>query len=228
MVLHRLAPALAALLMTAGGVCAQILVQPAPPPPLRNPDSRSTLQPVPSKEEQAAKAAAAAASAAAAAGGKCARFEAGRNAVYAAAIRTVLPELPQPGQAADVAAFQGDVEKIHAKYEAEARAGDVGALRKLMAVEMFAMQLQRKDAPEPTLAKACALAGAAEKQRVILDPLACAVLSLEGSRKDDPIRRDKAKAMMAAAKAMVPANANASNAAKLLHDEVEKGLDGCY
>ena len=228
MVLHRLAPALAALLMTADVVCAQILVQPPPPPPLRNPDSRSTLQPVPSKEEQAAKAAAAAASAAAAAGGKCARFEAGRNAVYAAAIRTVLPELPQPGQAADVAAFQGDVEKIHAKYEAEARAGDVGALRKLMAVEMFAMQLQRKDAPEPTLAKACALAGAPEKQRVILDPLACAVLSLEGNRKDDPTRRDKAKAMMAAAKAMVPANANASNAAKLLHDEVEKGLDGCY
>ncbi|MCA0425583.1 MAG: hypothetical protein LCH61_20125 [Proteobacteria bacterium] len=208
-----LLPAAAFVALVAGPALAQVIQQPAPPA-AKAPAARHA----PNKDE-AAKAAPVE---------KCARYDLARNAVYAAEVRTIIPEMPQPGQFKNGEEFQGSVEKVYAKYETEAKGGDIGAVRKLTAIEMFIMHMAKKDSPEPTMKKACTLATLPEAQRVILDPLACAVLSLEGTRRDDAANRERAKTMMATAMAMVPKDANATHAGKLLYDETAKGLEGCF
>ena len=163
-----------------------------------------------------------------AAAAKCGRFEAGRNAVYAAMIKTGLAELPDKSTAGDMAAFQGELEQTYQKYEILAKAGDVQALRKLLAIEMFVAQIRRKDASDMSVRKACALGKLPVKQQMITDSLSCAVLSLEGERREDGANRERAKTMLATAKSALPETANAATPGKILHDDVVRGLDGCY
>lgn len=211
---------LTALVALPVSALAQQPATPANPAP-GFPSTRKPLPTVQNKEEQAAKAAAEAAA-------KCARYDSARNIVYAAAIKSVLPEMPQPGQGSDPAAMQQEVQTAYEKYEAEARTGDIGALRKMTAIEMFVGQLRKSNAGEPTLRKACTLAKLPDRQRVILDPLTCAVLSLEGNRREEEGARPRAKEMMELARKSIPEGANAAHAGKVLFDDVARGLDGCF
>lgn len=159
---------------------------------------------------------------------KCGRFETGRNALYAAVIKTVLAELPDKSTAGDMAAFQGELEQTYQKYEVLAKAGDVLALRKMLAIEMFVAQIRRKDASDMTVRKACALGKMPVKQQAMTDSLSCAVLSLEGERREDGANRERAKTMLATAKTAIPETANAATPGKILYDDVVRGLAGCY
>ena len=189
-------------------------------PPMPRP--KGSVTPPPPKKE------AAPAEASAPAAAKCSKFETGRTAIYAAVIKTVLPELPDKTQAGDASNFQADLEQIYLKYETLAKTGDVQALRKMMAIEIFVAQIRRKDAGELTLRKACALGKLPVKQRQISDPLSCAVMSLEGERRQDEASRERAKTMMANAKETIPETANAATPGKILYEDVVRGLEGCY
>lgn len=158
---------------------------------------------------------------------KCGRYPFARNAAFAANIKTILSDLPQRGEGSDPAVFFQEMEAHYVKLEEQARAGEIDPLRKLVAMELFASQVRGQPTREMTLKKACFLAKVPEKMRSIIDPLTCAVILLEPERRQGEAARAEAKQMLALAGKLVPANANASSAAKILFDDVSRGLEGC-
>lgn len=159
---------------------------------------------------------------------KCAGYAGARNAALMAEIKPVLGSMPQPGADTDEVKFRAEVEDAYIKAEARARAGDIEAMRQMLAIELFVSEIQRRPAGDTTLRKACFLAEVPEAQRSILNVLTCAVLSLEPARRDDELQRNRAQAMMQRAEKMVPANATAASVAKVLFEDVKRGLSGCY
>lgn len=159
---------------------------------------------------------------------KCAGFAGARNAALMAEIKPVLVNMPQPGANADEGKFRAEVEEAYTKAEARARTGDVEAMRQMLGIELFVSEIQRRPAGDGTLRKACFLADMPDARRSILNVLTCAVLSLEPARRDDEAQRTKAQAMMERAEKMVPANAGAASVAKVLFEDVKRGLAGCY
>lgn len=158
---------------------------------------------------------------------KCGRYTFARNAAFAANIKTILSDLPQRGEGTEPAAFFQELESLYLKLEEQAKAGEIDPLRKLVAMELFVSQIRGQPTRDMTLKKACFLAKVPEKMRAIIDPLTCAVILLEPERRQGEAARAEAKQMLALAGKLVPANANASSAAKILFDDVSRGLEGC-
>ena len=158
----------------------------------------------------------------------CARYDLARNAAMAAAIKTVLAELPERGEGGDPAAHLRALEPLYQRYEERARAGEIEPLRKLTAIELFLTEIRREPTRDLTQRKACFLANVPERMRSMIDSVACAVILLEPARRLDDANRAEARRVMDEAARLVPADANAASIAKILHDDVSRGLEGCY
>lgn len=158
----------------------------------------------------------------------CGQFSLAQNAVYAAYIKLVVDELPDPRKVPDPEQMTRDLEALYARYVAAAQAGDNAAGRKATALEIFGMQMRRQPTADMTQRKLCMLAREGLRDNGLADALACAVSTLDGPRREQPGNRELARQMMDRAKAMVPANANAADVGKMLYEDVARGLAGCY
>lgn len=156
----------------------------------------------------------------------CSNFNTAQNAVYAAYIRLISDELPDPAKVQGEA-MKNALEALYNKHVEAARAGDINAVRKATAYELFGMQIQRLPPADSTQERFCVLAKAPGREALV-DTLACAVATLDGPRKERPGAKENAKLMMEKAAASIPENANASDVGKLLHDSVARGLTGCF
>ena len=159
---------------------------------------------------------------------KCGRYTLARNAAFAAQIKTILAELPQRGGDTGPGETLAALEPLYLGYEEQAKAGEINPLRKLVAIEIFLSQVRGQPTRELTLRKACFLAKVPEKMRTILDALTCAVIQLEPGRRENEASRTEARQMLEAAEKLVPAGANASSMAKILYDDIARGLQGCF
>lgn len=159
---------------------------------------------------------------------KCGGYDQAKNAVFTQNIKLILNEMPDRSKIKDAQDFRTTVEGLYGKYEAEARAGNIMALRKMLGIEIFAAQIQQRPSQDVTLRKACVLAKAQEPQRLMADVLTCAVISLEPTRRENEVNVEQARQMMATAGEMASKLPASAPATKILYEDVQKGLSGCY
>lgn len=193
------------LLLAAAPVLAQQQGRPAPP--------AGAPKAAPAKPETAA----------------CARYDAAANAAYTGYIRILKQDMPELGDSgADPAAMIEKLQTMYEKLAEEAQAEDVVAYRKVAAIEIFSMTNQRRPMHEMTLKKVCGLAKLPGGAATLLDAVACAVMSVDDTRRKVAANRETARQMMAKAKGMVPAQAGPGDSAQMLLQDVTRGLEGCY
>jgi hypothetical protein len=212
MIKALLATALVALPCAALGQAARPQPLPAQQPPQQAPQPQTA----PAQQPPAAEAKPEA----------CANFAMAQNAIYAAYIRLIADELPDPAKVQGEA-MKDALEAAYTRQVETARGGDINAVRKATAYELFGMQIQRLPPADSTQERLCVLAKAPGREALV-DTLACAVSTLDGPRKERPGAKEAARAMMEKAAASIPAEANASDLGKLLYDSVARGMAGCY
>jgi len=159
---------------------------------------------------------------------QCAGYESARNAAFTTIIKQVLSEMPDAASASDREGFRNAVEAAYAANETKARAGDVLAMRKLVSIEVFVAQIQKRAIDPATYRRMCWLADLPDAQRAIPDVLACAVLAADPQRRQDELARLKGRSMLERAGRMIPADATRATHAKVLYEDVKRGLNGCF
>ena len=177
------------------------------------------------QREAEARAKAGEASAAQSAAPACSQLKVAQNAVYSAYIRLVVADLPDASAGVAPDEMAEKLKDLYDKQVAAAQDGDVAALRKTAALEIFAMQLKQAPIADFTRSKLCLFAGEPQPGFGVLDNLACAVTSIDSANRE--LHKPAAKAAMDKARALVPADANAASTDKLLLDDVTRGLAGC-
>lgn len=155
----------------------------------------------------------------------CSQLKTAQNAAYAAYIRLVVDELPDARNGASPDEMTEKLKALYEKQVATAQDGDVAALRKTAALEIFAMQLKQSPLPEFTRRKLCLFASEPQPGFGVLDNVACAVASIDSAERE--LHKSKAQAALEKARSLVPADANAASTDKLLYDDVARGLAGC-
>jgi len=160
---------------------------------------------------------------------RCARYEAATTAAYGAYVRLVKPDVPGLGEnGVDQSGLVEKLQELYEKLLEEAQNEDVVALRKAAALEIFGMHVQAKPVLDITRKKVCGLARMPDTPATLLDALTCAVIVSDEARRKEPGNRAIAKEMLAKARTQVPARASLADSARMLFDDVSRGLDGCY
>ena len=145
----------------------------------------------------------------------CANFDDTRNAAYLPYIQLVLGDIRAIDRSKGDAAFNAGMNALSTKYARGTNAEDV---RKLIGVGLFNAMAAKAEPAEATFGLACQSARNKLPPVNVLDPLACAVIALDRSRKDVPANRRVANEMMELARQNLsvdpdPASARAAIAA---------------
>jgi hypothetical protein len=127
----------------------------------------------------------------------CANFDDTRNAAYMPYIQLVLGDIRAIDRSKGDAAFNAGMNALSTKYARGTNAEDV---RKLIGVGLFNAMAAKAEPAEATFGLACQSARNKLPPVNVLDPLACAVIALDRSRKDVPANRRVANEMMELAK----------------------------
>lgn len=159
----------------------------------------------------------------------CARYASAVAAAYMAYIRVLKSDLPELNEnVPDAAAHADKLQALYDKLMEEAQSDDPTALRKLAALEVLGLYSQGRSMHDVTLRKVCMLARLPGDAATLLDAVGCAVMSVDETRRKIQSNRDTARQMMAKAKAKITANAGPADAGRMLHEDVQRGLEGCY
>ncbi len=127
----------------------------------------------------------------------CANFDTTRNVAYMPYIKLVVGDLRAIDRSKGDAAFNAGMNALSAKYAAGNTAEDV---RKLIGIGLFNAMAAKAEPAKATYDLACRSARNKLPPVNVLDPLACAVIALDRSRKEDPINRRTANEMIELAK----------------------------
>ena len=127
----------------------------------------------------------------------CPNFDATREIAYSPYIQLVLADLRAIDRSKGDAAFNAGMNALSTKYARGATAGDV---RKLIGIGLFNAMATKAEPVEATFGLACQSAKNKLPPVNVLDPLACAVIAVDRSRKDVPANRKLATEMVELAK----------------------------
>lgn len=127
----------------------------------------------------------------------CPNFDETRNVAYTPYIRLVLGDLRAIDRSKGDAAFNAALNALSAKYAAGNTAGDV---RKLIGIGLFNAMAAKAEPAKATFDLVCRSARNQLPPVNVLDPLACAVIALDRSRREDPTNRRTANEMIELAK----------------------------
>lgn len=153
----------------------------------------------------------------------CANFDDTRNTAYMPYIQLVLGDLRAIDRSKGDAAFNAAVNALAAKYSRGNTAEDV---RKVIGIGLFNAMAVKGEPADTTFQLACRSARNKLPPVNVLDPLACAVIAIDRSRKDLPANKQIANEMLELAKQNLgvdpdPASARAAVMA------VSGGVMGC-
>jgi len=127
----------------------------------------------------------------------CANFDDTRNVAYMPYIRLVLGDLRAIDRSKGDAAFNAGMNALSNKYSRGNTAEDV---RKLIGMGLFNAMAAKAEPAEATFELACQSARNKLPPVNVLDPLACAVIAIDRSRKEAPVNRRIANEMIELAK----------------------------
>jgi hypothetical protein len=127
----------------------------------------------------------------------CPGFDDTRNVAYMPYIRLVLGDLRAIDRSKGDAAFNAALNALSAKYAGGNTADDV---RKLIGIGLFNAMAAKGEPAKATFDLVCHSARNKLPPVNVLDPLACAVIALDRSRKEEPTNRRIANEMIELAK----------------------------
>lgn len=130
----------------------------------------------------------------------CNNFETARNAAYVPYIRLVSDEITAAQKSDGGTPINAAINRLAAKYDQYMRVGDLSALRKLIALGLFTAFAAKREPPEASFKLVCELAKKPLPPENVIDPLVCATIALDGSRRDDAANRSMARDMIDRAK----------------------------
>jgi hypothetical protein len=123
----------------------------------------------------------------------CANFDDTRNVAYMPYIKLVVGDLRAIDRSKGDAAFNAAVNALSAKYASGNTAEDV---RKLIGIGLFNAMAAKAEPAKAAFDLVCRSARNQLPPVNVLDPLACAVIALDRSRREDPNNRRTANEMI--------------------------------
>ena len=123
----------------------------------------------------------------------CVNFDDTRNAAYMPYIQLVLGDLRAIDRSRGDAAFNAAVNALANRYSRGNTAEDV---RKVIGIGLFNAMAAKSEAADSTFQLACRSARNKLPPVNVLDPLACAVIAIDRSRKELPANRQIANEML--------------------------------
>jgi hypothetical protein len=152
----------------------------------------------------------------------CKDFAAGRKSTYALYSTLVLDDVRAIQKGQDINAAIG---ALATKYVVMVKStGDPAAFRKLIALGLLTALSSDKEPQEATFKLVCSAAKLPPPN--VLDPLTCAVVALDGSRRNTIANRTLAKAMVEVAKKNLARDSKPAAAQKLF-DEISPFVLSC-
>jgi len=127
----------------------------------------------------------------------CANFADTRNAAYMPYIQLVIGDLRAIDRSKGDAAFNAAINALANKYSRGNTAEDV---RKVIGIGLFNAMAAKAEPAETTFQLACRSARNKLPPVNVLDPLACAVIAIDRSRKELPANKQIANDMLELAK----------------------------
>jgi hypothetical protein len=153
----------------------------------------------------------------------CVNFDDTRNAAYMPYIQLVLGDLRTIDRSKGDAAFNTAVNALANKYSRGNTAEDV---RKVIGIGLFNAMAVKGEPAETTFQLACRSARNKLPPVNVLDPLACAVIAIDRTRKDLPANRKTANDMLELAKQNLAVDPDPSTARAAVM-AVSGGVIGC-
>ena len=157
--------------------------------------------------------------------GDCATYQKARDQVYAVLGGPIMPELQAKGVQSKERLNMA-MAALNVQYRDEIAAGDKFAPLKMVGLRVFLLPFTGDSVDPNTKKNTCDMVTADPGGKIILPPLACAAMLLDGAGKDDAEARGKARDALAAAKTRLPDDPNGEGATKL-HDAVASALAAC-
>jgi hypothetical protein len=153
----------------------------------------------------------------------CTNFDDTRNAAYMPYIQLVLGDLRAIDRGRGDAAFNAAVNALATRYSRGNTAEDV---RKVIGIGLFNAMAVRGEPADTTFQLTCRSARNKLPPVNVLDPLACAVIAIDRSRKELPANRAIANEMLELAKQNLSADPDPGSARAAIL-AVSGGVIGC-
>jgi hypothetical protein len=152
----------------------------------------------------------------------CSGFPQVKTRLYSLFIVLVADDLRALPNAGDQVALQAGVEALAQSYAEKSRFGDSVYLSKLVGVGLFSAMGLNQEPIGVTFRVVCNMAGWSPR---VLDPLGCAAIALDGSRRENADNRALARRMVAVAQEKIAEDRNSG--AQRLYDESAPVLLAC-
>jgi hypothetical protein len=126
----------------------------------------------------------------------CVNLEAARKASYTPYIELVVDDIKAIDRGRGDAAFTASMNELSSTYARGATAGSAGDVRKLIGIGLFTAMASNAEPLDVTFKLVCESAKKLLPPRNVLDPLACAVIAVDRSRRQAPANRQLANDMI--------------------------------
>jgi hypothetical protein len=153
----------------------------------------------------------------------CAGFPQAKDRLYSVYIAMVADDVRAIPGTAGPEQLSSRLEELARSYAARARFGDSVFLQKLIGIGLFTAHGSGQEPVEATFRVACDVAQAGP---MVLEPLTCAAVALEGSRRSHPDNRALARRMVDLARDRIATDRNGVHAQRLV-DEIAPILLAC-
>ena len=157
--------------------------------------------------------------------GDCANYRPARDQVYTVLSGPIMPELQKKGVQSKERLGMA-MQALGVQYRDAIAAGDKFAPLNMVGLHVLTLPFTGDSVDPATKADACAMVGAEPDSKIMLLPLGCAAMLLDGAGKDDAAARGQARAALDAAKARLPNDPNGEGATKLF-EATEPALRAC-
>ena len=160
-----------------------------------------------------------------AAAGDCGGYQKARDQVYGVLGGPIMPELQAKGVQSKERLNMA-MAALNVQYRDAIAAGDKFAPLKMVGLRVFLLPFTGDSVDANTKKNTCDMLSADADGKIILPPLACATMLLDGAGKQDAAARARARDALAVAKTRLPDDPNGEGATKL-HDAVAGALAAC-
>jgi hypothetical protein len=156
----------------------------------------------------------------------CPNFDALRRVSYTPYVQLVVNDLRAIDRSKGDTAFNASVNALSEKYSRAASAGEANAVRRMIGIGLFTAMASNAEPLDPTFKLVCDAAKQQLPPRNVIDPLACAVMAVDGSRASKPANRQLAKEMIDLARGNLAVDLDKA-AAQSLFTTVSQQVAGC-
>jgi hypothetical protein len=157
--------------------------------------------------------------------GDCTNYQKARDHVYAVLGGPIMPELQAKGVQSKERLNMA-MAALNVQFRDEIAAGDKFAPLKMVGLRVFLLPFTGDSVDPNTKKNTCDMVAADPDSKIMLPPLACAAMALDGAAKETPEARTQALAMLDIAKARLAGDPNGEGA-KTLYDAVAAPLAAC-